>query len=381
MSWSSPASAWAAMVPPPHDWKRSGIGVRRGGRELGLERLVLEDRDVDLDVRVSRRRRRRRWPGSRPCRGRRWRCATSRSSRARPRPTTGRTAAALGAAALGAALAGALLAEPPLEQALIVSARTPSNPSVRFGFDMTCPPVISTLLLGWVRRMSVVGESPLAVARCRSVRSGRRWSESFGPVDDYFRTRTLGTRHGYRQEPFRQPVLQRIRCAVGRNFRYTAAMTSSVTGAKRRASGPTDDRSCRGRGRGLGADRLEGDQRPSRRVARDPAPRRGGHPGAGLSPLGPDPTDGTDPRAHLPRIGVGVGAGDRPGRRARRRPAPSGGRPVRAARPADPRPRLDRGRAGAPSDRRHRGLQRPQRIGADAAADPRHPVRRGRPDR
>src|SRR3954453_6059082 len=50
-------------------------------------------------------------------------------------------AAALGAAALGAAaLAGATLADPPLEQALIVSARTPSNPSVRF--DMTGPPVI-----------------------------------------------------------------------------------------------------------------------------------------------------------------------------------------------------------------------------------------------
>jgi hypothetical protein len=63
--------------------------------------------------------------------------------------------AALGAATLGAAaLAGALLAEPPLEQALIVSARTPSNPSVRLGFDMTGPPAISTLLLGWVRRMS-----------------------------------------------------------------------------------------------------------------------------------------------------------------------------------------------------------------------------------
>jgi len=24
MSLSMPASAWAAMIPPPHDWKRSG---------------------------------------------------------------------------------------------------------------------------------------------------------------------------------------------------------------------------------------------------------------------------------------------------------------------------------------------------------------------
>ena len=24
MSWSRPASAWVAMVAPPHDWKRSG---------------------------------------------------------------------------------------------------------------------------------------------------------------------------------------------------------------------------------------------------------------------------------------------------------------------------------------------------------------------
>src|SRR6476646_11380027 len=76
-------------------------------------------------------------------------------------------AATLGAPALGgAALAGALLAEP-FEQALIVSARTPSKPSVRFAFDMTGPPVISTLLLGWVRRMSVSAVSsggwPIAV--------------------------------------------------------------------------------------------------------------------------------------------------------------------------------------------------------------------------
>src|SRR3954454_7347574 len=27
MSWSLPASAWAAMVPPPHDWKRSGMSL------------------------------------------------------------------------------------------------------------------------------------------------------------------------------------------------------------------------------------------------------------------------------------------------------------------------------------------------------------------
>ena len=52
--------------------------------------------------------------------------------------TRGARRGALGAAAL----AGALLAEPPLEQALIVNARTPSNPSVRLGFDMTRPPVI-----------------------------------------------------------------------------------------------------------------------------------------------------------------------------------------------------------------------------------------------
>jgi hypothetical protein len=99
----------------------------------------------------------------------------------------GADAAALGAAALGAALAGALLAEPPLEQALIVSARTPSNPSVRLGLDMTGPPVISTLLLGWVRRMSVVAISS-GGARCRSVRQGGagakvsvRWTITFDP--------------------------------------------------------------------------------------------------------------------------------------------------------------------------------------------------------
>ena len=65
---------------------------------------------------------------------------------------------------------------------------------------------------------------------------------------------------------------------------------------------------------------------------------------------------GPDHRADLPRAGERVGARDRPRRRARRRPAPPGGRPLRAAGPADARPRLDRGRARAASDRRHRGL-------------------------
>ena len=65
---------------------------------------------------------------------------------------------------------------------------------------------------------------------------GRSGSESFGPVDDYFRPRTLGTRSGYRQEPFLQPGCNEFECAERRNFRYTAAMTSSVTGAKRRPS-------------------------------------------------------------------------------------------------------------------------------------------------
>ena len=55
MSLSMPASACAAMVPPPQDWNRSGSVARLHRRgELGLERLVLEDRDVDLDVRVGR---------------------------------------------------------------------------------------------------------------------------------------------------------------------------------------------------------------------------------------------------------------------------------------------------------------------------------------
>ena len=42
--------------PPPHDWNRSGsVAGLQSRRELGLERLVLEDGDVDLDVRVRRR--------------------------------------------------------------------------------------------------------------------------------------------------------------------------------------------------------------------------------------------------------------------------------------------------------------------------------------
>ena len=56
-------------------------------------------------------------------------------------------------------------------------------------------------------------------------------------------------------------------------------------------------------------------------------------------------------RADLPRARERVGARDRPRRRARRRPAPPGRRPLRDAGPADARARLDRGGAGPPSDR------------------------------
>src|SRR4051812_20959642 len=73
-------------------------------------------------------------------------------------------AAALGAPALAAALAGAPLAEPPLLHALIVSARTPSNPSVRLRCDMTGPPAISTLLLGMGAAHVPGWPSPLALA-------------------------------------------------------------------------------------------------------------------------------------------------------------------------------------------------------------------------
>src|SRR4051794_24044209 len=97
-------------------------------------------------------------------------------------------AAALGAAALGAAaLAGATLAAPPLEQALIASARTPSNPSVRFGFDMTGPPVIrhsSSVGAAHVRFGILLWRSWTPVGRDRAGAA----HESFGHTDDHFRT-------------------------------------------------------------------------------------------------------------------------------------------------------------------------------------------------
>src|SRR6478735_4369535 len=102
--------------------------------------------------------------------------------------------AALGAAALGAAaLAGALLAAPPPEQALIVSARTPSNPSVRFGFDMTCPPVIRHSSSGGCGAC-LVRLSPPDGHPAQSIAGVGGHLESFGLLVEYFRHRTLGTR-------------------------------------------------------------------------------------------------------------------------------------------------------------------------------------------
>ena len=86
-------------------------------------------------------------------------------------------------------------------------------------------------------------------------------------------------------------------------------------------------------------------------------------------------------RGHLPRTRERVGAGDRPRRGARRRPAPPGRRPVRDAGPADAGSRLDRGCPRPSAARRHRRLLRPERHDAGAAAHAGHPVRRRRPDR
>ena len=55
MSLTRPASTCWRRPPPPHVWNRSGTSpccMQRG--QLGLERLVLVDLDVDLDVRVGR---------------------------------------------------------------------------------------------------------------------------------------------------------------------------------------------------------------------------------------------------------------------------------------------------------------------------------------
>ena len=53
------------------------------------------------------------------------------------------------------------------------------------------------------------------------------------------------------------------------------------------SGGPTNDRSYRGPGRSLGADRFQGDQRSSRCVARDPQPVEAAIREQGVSPVGP----------------------------------------------------------------------------------------------
>src|SRR4249920_115219 len=113
-------------------------------------------------------------------------------------------AAALGAPALGgAALAGALLAAP-FEQALIVSARTPSNPSVRFGFDMTCPPVIRHSSSGGCGAC-LVRRSPPDGHPARSIAGQGRSHRKFRSTGRILSTPNLRHPARHRQETFPLP--------------------------------------------------------------------------------------------------------------------------------------------------------------------------------
>ena len=264
-------------------------------------------------------------------------------------------------AADGAVEAAALgLAVPPPPHAASTTATMARSPNRRRCIDTTRPPVIRhssrTVWRGPVSGLLLDGPPargcvPFASPPVAKVSSNR--AIAFGPE-----------RYGPESVASRPDRMLRGWQECVRNFRYTASMTSPTVEHQATSVRTADDRERRRAGRCVGADGVQGDQRPIRRVARDTAPRRGGHPRARVSPIRPGPPGGPDHRAHLPRARERVGARDRARRRA------GGGQQHMAvvlselARPADPGPRLDRGRARPPPDRRDRGVLGPERIGA-----------------
>ena len=171
--------------------------------------------------------------------------------------------------------------------------------------------------------------------------------ESFETVRDWFRSGTIRRCKTVVKGRFpgRTPSDQGRRGALSccrfdgasvETFGILAAMTDSAD----RAQGPTpptnhDDSPDRRQDGRIGPDRVEGHQRPVGRRARDPPTGRGRDPRRGLRA-----TTQIDPPVaaaggDLPRARERMGAGDRARRRARRRPASPGRRPVRDAGPAD----------------------------------------------
>ena len=200
--------------------------------------------------------------------------------------------------------------------------------------------------------------------------------ESFGQMVDWFRDRTVGAPTATVKMLLAPPDGQ-----SAETFEYTADHDRDSRDQARQGRSADDDRPHRPAGRGLRPDGFQGDQRSLGRLARDPTAGRGGDPRQRIPAVRPGHAPGAAAGAHLPRARQRMGPRDRHGRRAGGPGEPPLGRPLRDAGPADPGAWLDRRCPRSPPDRRDRGLLRPERVAAGAAAVPRHPAGGGRSDR
>ena len=286
-----------AAAPRLEDVRR-GAGLHRG-RDLGLERLVLEDRLIDGHVGMRRHVLAREGLEQRLARivdlevppldgdglgrGLRW-----RRLRHSVRPPMGRCSAA----ALG-------LAPPPPLHAASTMATMARSPNRRRCIDTDSPSCHKSVLPhvpGAVRSRSPprrTGSPRLRPLRVSSLRK-------FRAIGDCFRPRTLRTGVGR----------VKTRTHASRNWWATGPKLSSSTvvhdeldAATASHVDPIGPRSRhRQAGRRVRADGLEGDQRPIRRVARDPASgSRRPSASTAISAIRPLHAGGPDPRADLPR--------------------------------------------------------------------------------
>src|SRR6478736_2668633 len=160
-----------------------------------------------------------------------------------------------------------------------------------------------------------------------------------------------------------------------------ASCSTATVSKGNHAERPHDDRRHRERGGRVDPDRVEGAERPHRRLGGDPRPRRGGAGAARLPQARRHP--GLGPRRPAARPGVPrrrqpVGAGDHQGRRAGLRPRAGRCRAVRARGLAPPAAGVDRRRHGPPAARRPARAVRARRQAAAPARVAEHPVRRRR---
>ena len=300
-------------------------------------------------------------------------------------------AAALGAARWGGALLRGAAAGTGRDRS---GPRTPSNPSVRLGFDTTRPPVIRHSILGWVRRCAVRQLLPaLATGRSPGHGAARAGARKFRvATGDCFRLGTIRTIAWTVKSVFR--FMPQCSSTVERSPRRFACTRSKLSvhyatwpppqsdqrsspadeprrsleiAAQAGVSVPTVSKVINGR-----ADVAPETRRRVEAVIREQR----------LPALGPGPADGADPRAHLPRAGERVGAGDRPRRRARRRRSTIWRSSCRRCRAVG---RPGRGWIEGVLARRPTGViavfSDLSEYDARPAPDARHPARGRRPDR